>query len=153
MSKGLGTDYGVFAAAGSSTPTAVGDPTDAAYDLVGFEQENSFNPTREMIESADKDSGADQEYIPGRRDSTISGTLHINKEKGSDAGQQTLWDNLETDNPDPIYWIISNEVTGDHKFYGRGYVSDLEVTAEDQSMMELSYEIQVDGGFSHEANA
>jgi hypothetical protein len=42
-------------------------------------------------------------------------------------------------------------VSGEHKWYGEGYVEDLEVTAEDQSMMELSVTIQPVNAISHEA--
>lgn len=146
MSKDLGTDFKLYTAL--SSPSTPEDETDTAYDLVGFATELSLDPSREMIESADKDSGQDMEIIPGRRDFEISGTFNLEKTHDQTAeGQEDLWDSLLQDNT-AVYFLLTTGITGDQVFYGQGYVTALTVNAPDQDMLTIEVTIRVDGGIS-----
>lgn len=145
MPKDEGTDWKLYTAqAQPSDPT---DETDTEYNLVGHATEVELNPSRDMIESVDKDSGKDMEVIPGRRDTEVSGSFHALEDyQPTDEGQEDL--HVSMNNEQSIYWLITDGVGGNQVWHGQGFVTELTVTAPDNDMLTMDVTIRADGGYT-----
>lgn len=149
MAKGKGEAYDLYVA--ETEPT---EPSTATgYNLVGFALDQNFNASRDLIEAADKETGGDQEYIPGRRSQTIEGTFHLDSSYQNDAGQNVLWKNSQGSTTEQeIYFLLTGK-SGDQQFRGKGLVEELDITFPDQDMIEISLTMQIEDGFVREAAA
>lgn len=144
MPKDQGQAYALYL---SDTLDDSADPSLASnYSLVGFATENSISIDRELIEAANKESGADMEYVTGRRTPTVEGTFFLDVEKGSDQGQDLLMTEVQRDATDVLNFLLTDDISGHIQFYGDCLTETLEVTMPDQDMIELSATLQVQSG-------
>lgn len=144
MAKTQGHDWRLYV--GSSAPGTDFDSGDAVWDLVGFSTDTNLNPTKELIESADKDSAYESTYVAARRDATVSETVFSEAtHSATDEGQELLWTSYNSDDTS-IYFLVSDGVTGNEAFQGQAYVEDLDKSMSDQEMTELDVSLQVTGG-------
>lgn len=147
MGKDVGNGYGLYTA--TSEPS---NPEDISeYDLTGFGSDLNLSRSRNMIESSNKDSGADSEYEAGRRDQQLSGTFFLDTEHDNDAGQANLEDRFEDSSGDPVYWLISDNVTGHVQYYGEGLPSQFDLSFPDEGMVQVDVTLQVSGGMTRDA--
>lgn len=149
MAKGKGEDYSLYLSEDDPTPN---EDQINQYDLIGFAQEHNLDFSRDLIEAADKDTGGDMEYIAGRREQTIDGTFHLDKEYANDSGQESLWNNIqETTSNDHVWFLLTDNVTGNQQYYGKVLVEEMSVSFPDQDMIEIDATLQVTGGLSRNA--
>jgi len=148
MPKGKGEDYSLYVS--TSEPATATDISN--YNLIGFAMDHNLNLSQDLIEAADKDTGGDMEYVPGRREQTVEGTFHLEKTHGStdgDQGQEVLFDNVQnTTSGDELYFLLTDNVTGHRQYHGRGIVEELDITFPDQDMIEVSLTFQIAGGIT-----
>lgn len=144
MAKDQGQNYSLY------LTDDLGDSADpklaSNYELVGFATENSISIDRELIEAANKDSGADMEYVTGRRTPTVEGTFFMDVEKGTDNGQDLVMTEVQRDATDVLNFLLSDDISGHIQFFGDCLTETLEVTMPDQDMIELSATLQVQNG-------
>lgn len=147
MGKNIGNGYGLYTS--TTEPTS---PKDIAeYDLVGFATDLSLSRSRNQIESSNKDSGADAEYEAGRRDQQVSGTFFGDIVHGNDAGQDNIETVFEDSAGDPIYWLITDNITGHVQYYGQANPSQFDLSFPDEGMVQVEATLQVDGGMTRDA--
>lgn len=141
MSKKIGNGYALYVTA---TDPSGGEGDIGSYDVVGFAKDHNFSRSRNMIDASDKDSGADSEFKPGRRTQTLDGTTNRDVADGNDAGQEALEAAYEADTEDAslLYFLLTNNVVGDTEYYGKAFVSQLDVSFPDEGMIETSFTFQ-----------
>ena len=148
MPKDIGNDYGLYLASGTA-PSTPGDPTE--YDLAGFATDLNKSTSRNQIDASNKDSGADSEFIPGRRTREISTTFYKDTEFEGNAGQQHIEDTINDAVGGKVYYVITNETTGDVMYFGEANPSQFDVTLNDESMIAVDATLQVTGAETDEA--
>jgi len=149
MGKGKGTDHGLYV---SSTQPASGNEGDVAeYDLVGFGKDLSLSTDRNMIETSDKDTGSDSTFVAGRRSEEISHTVNGDKTEGADPGQDTLLTALRDTAGDAVYFLITDNVTGNRQWYGKLIPSSGEWTFPDEDLVEIDLTLQITGAVTTQA--
>lgn len=151
MGKGIGNGFGLYVSAEAPTNGSEGDISE--YDLVGFDKDLNFPTSRNMIDASDKDSGGDSEFKPGRRTRTVDGTFNWDEVFDNDAGQKVLKDSVDADTESDalLYFLITDNVTGNEQTYGQGYCSSFDRSFPDEGMTEISATIQVDGAVTTQA--
>lgn len=149
MPKDQGTDYALYLS--DDDPGANGYGKISQYEIVGFATENSISFDKELVESADKQTSGDMTYVSGRRTPTVEGTFHLDVSEGNDAGQQNIYQNIQKDTNERLFFLLTDNVTGHIQFYGECYTESMEITMNDQEMIELSATLQVHGGVTIEA--
>lgn len=143
MGKGQGNDWRLRVS--DTAPSADFDPADTVWDLVGFETDAGISLSKDLIESADKNQPYNSTYVSGRRDSEVSVTVFAEEQhSATDEGQETLWTTFLADDQ-TLYFLLSNDVSGDQALQAEAYVSDLEFTATDNEMVEIDTSLQVTG--------
>lgn len=150
MSKGKGNGTGLYL---TQTDPSAGPGDITNYDLVGFSKNLSYPSSRNMIDASDKDSDSDSEFEPGRRSRTIDGTFNYDLADGGDTGQGHAKTSFEADSESAakLYWLITDNVTGNIQHYGEGYCSNHEISYPDEGMAEVSLTIQVTGAVTDQA--
>lgn len=150
MSKGIGNGFGLYL---TQTDPSAGPGDITNYDLAGFDKDLTFPRSRNMIDASDKDSGADSEYEPGRRDATVEGTFNRDLAFENDAGQAHAITAYEADTKanSKVWWLVTDNVVGNVQWYGEGFVSQADESFPDEGMAELSVTIQVSGSVTRQA--
>lgn len=144
-----GQDYRLYVA--SSAPATDFDPQDAVWDLVGFSTDTGMTLGKDLIETSNKSTAYDETHIAGRRSGEGSETVYAETEHAaSSEGQELLWTSYNSDDQS-IYFLISNDVSGDFALQGQVYVSEIDFTATDQEIVELDISYTVTGGVSRGA--
>jgi hypothetical protein len=149
MGKDQGTDYALYLS--DDDPGSNNYGSINQYEIVGFATENSLNFDKNLIESADKDTSGDMTYVSGRRTPTVEGTFHLDVQQGNDAGQQNIFNNIQKDTNERLFFLLTDNVVGNLQFYGECYTESMELTFPDQDMIELSATLQVHGGVTIDA--
>lgn len=150
MAKGKGEDYLLYLSEDDPGSNNYQDVNE--YDLIGCALEHNLAFSRDLIEAANKDTAGDMEYIPGRREQTIEGTFHLDREYAKDSGQESLWNNIqENTTEDHVWFLLTDNITGNQEYWGKALVEDLDVSFPDQDMIEIDATLQVDGGLSRAA--
>lgn len=141
MSKEIGNGYGLYVSAT--------DPTNPAeiseYDLVGFATALTYTNSRNMIDASNKDSGADSEFESGRRTKEVSGTFYADVADGGNAGQETLQTAIDDSSGSSVWWLISDNVTGNTQHHGESKPSQFDIDYPDEGMVEVDATLQVTG--------
>lgn len=149
MPKDQGTDYALYLS--DDDPGTGNYGSISQYVLVGFATENSISIDKNLVESADKSTDGDMTYVSGRRTPTIEGTFHLDVQQGNDSGQQNIFDNIQKDSNERLFFLLTDNVTGHLQFYGEAFTENMEITFPDQDMIELSATLQVHGGVTIDA--
>jgi hypothetical protein len=141
MSKDIGNAFGLYTAA--TEPTT---PEDIAeYNLVGFATALSYSNSRNMIDASNKDSGADSEFESGRRTKEVSGTFYADVADGGNAGQEVIETAINDAVGDSVWWLITDNVTGNVQHYGEAKPSQFDLDYPDEGMVEIDTTLQVTG--------
>ena len=149
MPKDQGSDFALYL-----SPDDPGDGNRgkiSQYDLVGFATENSLSFDRNLVESADKETGGDMTYVTGRRTQTVEGTFHFDVQEGNDSGQKDIYENIQQNSNERMWFLLTDNVTGHVQFYGQCFTESMEVSFPDQDMIELSATLQVHEGVTIQA--
>lgn len=148
MGKDKGTDFGLYV--NSSDPgSGYGDITN--YDLVGFGQDLGLSIDRDMIESSDKDEGDDATFVGGRRTQEITHTVNGDITDGNDVGQDTILSALNDSTGAKVWFLITDNVSGNIQWYGTFIPANAEWTFPDQGMVEIDLTLQITGAVTKQA--
>lgn len=150
MGKGKGTDHGLYVSDTAPAGGSEGDITE--YDLVGFGKDLGYSIDRDMIETSDKDTGSDSTYVGGRRTQEITQTVNGDKTDGGDAGQETILDKINDTAGDVVYFLITDNVSGNKEWYGQAIPSAAEWSFPDEELVELDLTLQITGGVTVQAS-
>jgi len=146
MGKGQGNDWRLYVA--NSAPSTDFDPQDSVWDLVGFSTDSGINGSKDLVDTSDKDNPYSTTRVGGRRDYEITETVFAEENHAAtDEGQELLWTSFNSDDQS-IYFLLSNDVTGDQAFQGQAYVEDLDFSASDNDPVELDITMQIDGSIN-----
>lgn len=149
MPKDQGQDFALYLSGDDPGTGNYGKVTQ--YELVGFATEHSLSIDRNLVESADKSTGGDMEYVTGRRTGTIEGTFHLDVQHQNDKGQDNIWTNIQNDSNERLFFLLTDNVIGHVQWYGEVYTESIEMTMPDQEMIELTTTLQVHGGITQDA--
>lgn len=121
----LGTDFGLYHGVSGT--------------LIAAATDNQMQMTKNMIAVSNKESGKANQYVPGRRDGSASGTSRILNT--NDDPMTALFTIYDSDTPVIIKY--SSEATGS-KFYevAEAYISELSRTDPDDDSSTVNYTFQ-----------
>ena len=139
MAKIRGRDIGLYVHAGASAPADLTDKGD--YTAVGLVTSRNMDRSRNAIDVSDADSGDDMDYLAGRRGRTLNVEGHY--DATHEAGYVILKAAYDAAGTESIYWLLSSGETGDKQEYGRGIVTALNLSGDDDAAATFSAVINV----------
>ena len=97
--------------------------------------DTTLTTSRDLFEVTSKDSAGNKEVLPGLKEWEVSGEGRL------DFLATTGYNALFTAQQDgtPLTVVVTNAVTGDKKFTGTAYVSDLEQNAPMEDVVTFSF--------------
>ena len=140
MAKIRGRDLALHVARGSA-PSTLNDPDQ--YTLVGNITSRSYDRSRNAIDVSSAASGDDMDYLGGRRSRTL--TMEGYFDAVHDSGYAILNSAMEAAGTDSIWWILATGTSGDKIIYGRGIVTELSITGEDDGAVTFTCTINITG--------
>ena len=112
------------------------------YTAVGLGQSLSISQSRNAMDRSSKDSGDDSTFVAGRRNVTVSGSGIF--DHAIDAGYTILESAFASSSGD-VWLIITPLNASDKEWYGKGKITDLSITLDDESVSTFSTTFQIDG--------
>jgi hypothetical protein len=116
------------------------------YQKVGKRVDLSLNLSRNENEAPHADDEGWTEYLMGRRNATIDGTVRYDE---SDAGQQALIDHYFGDKEILIKFALETG-SGKAEYTGKGFITNLTPSPPDEGPTDMSISIRINGKLEKE---
>ncbi len=151
MAFGIGEGYTLFVGRAASAPTTPTDPENASslFELGEIPDAFSFSQTRAMIERYDRDSAGQRFVHPGRRSKSV--TLTINIDKAGNTGITALQGAMDSNTDgvgasgNLVYFAISDGIASNWLAHGNAGVADFSYDMGNQSIMQASLTLEING--------
>lgn len=117
---------------------------DDNFEEVGLVREATFNRVRMEVETTTRDSGWDDEWIPGHRNATYDATALFDE---SNDGIKAILDNYDSDNSELIWFCDRPKGSGsglpEHVF--RGFLTNATITEPHKDLVTMQITIRISG--------
>lgn len=109
---------------------------------LGYLKDASADVSANMIDTSNKDVGDWATFLPGRKNSTISGSAMMRY----DATEGFIQMFTDIDGKTAVAVIISNENAGDYELSAAVcYITSLSISYPDDDLISFDFELQVSG--------